>query len=54
MVGAVGRTAGTAAALGTIRKESGSWTWMVFTAAFQLAVAWVVTFLVYQVGMLIL
>ena len=43
-----------AAALGTIRKESGSWTWMVFTAAFQLAVAWVVTFLVYQVGMLIL
>ena len=43
-----------AAALGTIRKESGSWTWMVFTAAFQLAVAWVVTFLVYQVGMLVL
>ncbi len=43
-----------AAALGTIRKESGSWTWMVFTAAFQLAVAWVVTFLIYQVGMLIL
>ncbi len=43
-----------AAALGTIRKESGSWTWMIFTAAFQLAVAWVVTFLVYQVGMLVL
>ena len=43
-----------AAALATIRKESGSWTWMAFTAAFQLAVAWVVTFLVYQVGMLIL
>ena len=43
-----------AAALATIRKESGSWAWMGFTALFQLAVAWVVTFLVYQVGMLIL
>ena len=43
-----------AAALATIRKESGSWAWMGFTALFQLSVAWVVTFLVYQVGMLIL
>ncbi len=43
-----------AAALATIRKESGSWAWMGFTALFQLAVAWVVTFLVYQVGMMIL
>lgn len=40
-----------AATLATIRKESGSWAWMGFTAAFQLAVAWLVTFLVYQVGM---
>ena len=40
-----------AATLATIRKESGSWGWMGFTAAFQLAVAWLVTFLVYQVGM---
>ncbi len=40
-----------AATLATIRKESGSWAWMGFTAFFQLAVAWLVTFLVYQVGM---
>ena len=40
-----------AATLATIRKESGSWAWMGFTAAFQLAVACLVTFLVYQVGM---
>ena len=43
-----------AAALGTIRKESNSWAWMGFTAFFQLAVAWVVTFGVYQIGSLIL
>ena len=43
-----------AAALGTIQKESGSWGWMAFTAAFQLGVAWLVTFLVYQAGMLLL
>ena len=43
-----------AAALATIQKESGSWGWTVFTAAFQLAVAWLVTFAVYQTGMLLL
>ncbi len=43
-----------AAALATIRKESNSWTWMGFTALFQLVVAWVVTFIVYQVGLLII
>lgn len=43
-----------AAALATIRKESNSWAWMGFTALFQLVVAWVVTFIVYQVGMLII
>lgn len=42
-----------AATLATIRKESGSWGWMCFTAFFQLAVAWLVTFGVYQVGMLV-
>lgn len=39
-----------AAALATIRKESGSWAWMGFTAIFQLLVAWIVTFVVYQIG----
>lgn len=43
-----------AASLATIRKESGSWAWMGFTAVFQLAVAWVVTFIVYQIGSLII
>ncbi len=41
-----------AASLATIRKESGSGAWMCFTAVFQLAVAWVVTFIVYQIGLL--
>lgn len=42
-----------AAALATIRKESNSWAWMGFTAVFQLAVAWAVTFIVYRIGLLI-
>ncbi len=42
-----------AATLATIRKESNSWKWMFFTAAFQLAVAWIVTFAVYRIGLLI-
>ena len=42
-----------AAALATIRKESNSWAWMGFTAVFQLAVARVVTFIVYRIGLLI-
>ena len=43
-----------AASLATIRKEANSWKWMFFSAAFQLAVAWVVTFVVYHIGRLIL
>ena len=43
-----------AATLATIRRESGSWIWMGFTALFQLAVAWLITFLVYQVGLFLL
>ena len=43
-----------AATLGTIRKESGSLKWMLFTAAFQLLVAWLVTFVVYRIGLLII
>ena len=41
-----------AATLATIHKESRSWGWTALTAFFQLAVAWVVTFLVYQLSML--
>lgn len=43
-----------AATLAVVRKESGSTKWMLFSAAFQLIVAWGVTFLVYRVGLLIL
>ena len=42
-----------AAALATIRKESGSTRWMLFSALFQLVVAWAVTFVVYRVGLLL-
>ena len=42
------------ATLATIKKESGSLKWTGFTALFQLAVAWVVTFGVYQIGSIII
>ena len=42
-----------AATLATIKKETGSWGWTGLTALFQIAVAWVVTFLVYHIGLLI-
>lgn len=40
-------------ALGTIKKETGSWKWMGFSAAYMFAVAWVVSLLVYQGGRLL-
>ncbi len=42
------------ATLSTIRREAGGWKWAGYAALFQLGVAWVVTFLIYQVGSLIL
>lgn len=39
-----------AATLATIKKESNSYRWMGITALFQLSVAWIITFLVYQIG----
>ena len=42
-----------AATLATIKKEPGSWGWTGFVALFQIAVAWLVTFLVYHVGLLL-
>ena len=42
-----------AATLATIRKETGSWAWTGLAAAFQIAVAWAVTFVVYHVGLLL-
>ncbi len=43
-----------AAALATVRKESGSWKWTGMMAAFQLSAAWLTSFVVYQVGSWIL
>ncbi|MBQ5858090.1 MAG: ferrous iron transport protein B [Peptococcaceae bacterium] len=42
------------ATLATIKRESGSWKWTIQAMVFQLAVAWVVTFIVYRIGMLFL
>ena len=43
-----------AATLATIRRESNSTKWMILTACFQLATAWIITFLIYQIGSAIL
>lgn len=37
-------------ALGTIKKEFGSWKWMFFSAAYTFAAAWVISLLIYQFG----
>ncbi|MGI6011382.1 MAG: ferrous iron transport protein B [Ruminococcus sp.] len=41
------------ATLATVKKESGSVRWMFGAALFQLAVAWVITFIIYQAGSLL-
>jgi len=43
-----------AATLATIQRESKSWGWTGFVAVFQIAVAWIVTFLVYRIGLFII
>lgn len=40
------------AAIATIRRETGSWKWTLFGAGFQLAVAWIMAVVVYQIGLL--
>lgn len=42
------------ATLATIRRESNSTKWMIFTAFFQLMTAWIVTFIVYHIGSFII
>lgn len=42
-----------AATLATIKKETGSWGWTGLVAAFQIGVAWLVTFAVYHIGLLL-
>ena len=41
------------AAVTAIGRESGSWRWAVFTAVYTTGLAWVVSFIVYRVGLLI-
>lgn len=43
-----------AATIGVIHRESGSWKWTAFSVCFQVAVAYLVSFLIFQVGSLIL
>ncbi len=40
------------AAIGTIKKETGSWKWTLFTVAYTFALGWVVATLIYQIGRL--
>lgn len=42
-----------AATLATIKRESGSWKWTGQAMVFQLVIAWVVTFVVYRIGLLL-
>ncbi len=39
-----------AATIGVVQREMRSWKWTLFTVTFQLAVAWVISTLVYQIG----
>ncbi len=40
------------ATLAAIRQESGKWKWAIFTALYTTALAWIISFAVYQVGSL--
>ena len=40
-------------ALGTIKKETGKWKWVFFAAGYTFAAAWIVSFIVYQLGRLL-
>jgi len=43
-----------AAAIGVIHRESGSWKWTIFSVCFQMVTAWMVSFLIFQIGSLFL
>jgi ferrous iron transport protein B len=42
------------ATLGTIKRETGSWKWTLFTVAYTLALGWTVATLIYRIGRLFL
>ena len=39
------------ATVGTIKKETGSWGWTLFSVVYSLIIAWIMAFTVYQVGL---
>ncbi len=39
-----------AATIGVIKRESGSWRWTAFSILFQVVTAWIVSFLIFQIG----
>ena len=41
------------ATIAAIRRETNSWKWTVFSVTYQFALAWIVAFLIYQVGSLL-
>ncbi|MGI6777258.1 MAG: ferrous iron transport protein B [Acetivibrionales bacterium] len=41
------------AALGAIKREMNSWKWTLFAVGYQTGIAWVVSFLIFQLGMLL-
>jgi ferrous iron transport protein B len=41
------------ATFGTIKRETNSWKWPIFTAGYMLVVAWFVSFIIYQGGSLL-
>lgn len=43
-----------AATIGVIKRESGSWKWTIFSVCFQILVAYLMSFCIYQVGSLFL
>jgi ferrous iron transport protein B len=41
-----------AATVSVIKKETGSWRWTAFAVGYSLALAWIIAFLIYRVGLL--
>jgi len=41
------------AALSVIKRETNSWKWMIFSAVYSTVLAWVVTFAVYHIGLML-
>jgi ferrous iron transport protein B len=42
------------ATIAAIRQESGSWKWALFTAGYTTILAWILTFIVHQIGSLLI